>query len=189
MLNFFYLTGWGALSMVLFMFLPFMSVYLYIVFRKSFADPSPSNADGKTYVRLEWMWMGLIALVFVGVNVGSIQYMHTVSSAKAAASGQDIIDIEVTAESWSYDISEQTIEVGRPVRFSGTSLDTMHGFAVYHPNGKVLFTMMLMPGMERPTSLIHTFTEPGTYTVRCLEYCGLLHHEMRDELVVVERTG
>jgi cytochrome c oxidase subunit 2 len=42
---------------------------------------------------------------------------------------------------------------------------------------------MLIPGMA-PSSLIHTFTEPGTYTVRCLEYCGIAHHAMRDHLIV-----
>ena len=189
MLDSFYLTGWGAYGMVLFMLLPFMSVYLYVVFRKSFADPNPSNADSKKYVRVERMWMGLVILVFVGVNIASIEYMPTVSSARALASGQDMIEVDVTAVSWSFDISQQTIEVGRPVRFSGKSTDTMHGFAVYHPEGKILFTMMLMPGMDEPTTLIYTFTEPGIYTVRCLEYCGLMHHEMRDELVIVERDG
>lgn len=63
----------------------------------------------------------------------------------------------------------------------------MHSFAVYHPNGRVLFTMMLMPGLSKPTSLIHTFSEPGKYKVRCLEYCGIAHHGMRDELTVVQR--
>lgn len=186
MLDFLFLTGWGAYSMMLFMALPFMSVFLYVVFKKSFVDSGPSTADNKKYQRLEWMWIGLVVLVFVGVNVASIEYMPTVVSAKAMAAGQDIVDVELTAESWSYEISEQTIEVGRPVRFSGTSSDTMHSFAVYHPEGKVLFTMMLMPGLDKPTSLVYTFTEPGTYTVRCLEYCGLMHHQMRDEIVVVK---
>lgn len=187
MLDFLYLTGWGAFAMMLFMLVPFALVFLFIVFKKSFFDPAPSRTESRKYVRAEWMWIGLVILVFVGVNVGSIDYMPTVATAKAMATGQDVVDVEVTAESWSYDISEQTIEVGRPVRFSGKSSDTMHGFAVYHPEGKVLFTMMLMPGLDKPTSLIHTFTEPGTYTVRCLEYCGLLHHQMRDEITVVER--
>jgi cytochrome c oxidase subunit 2 len=48
----------------------------------------------------------------------------------------------------------------------------------------MLFTMMLMPGLETPASIVHTFTEPGIYKVRCLEYCGAAHHEMRDEIVV-----
>ncbi|MDP6572460.1 MAG: hypothetical protein QGI63_08650 [Rhodospirillales bacterium] len=189
MLDSLFLSGWGAFGMVLFLLIPFLFVFFYVVFRKSFVDSNPGTTDAKKYVRLEGMWIGLVVLVFVGVNIASIGYMPTVSTAKAATSGQDIIDVNFTAKSWVFDFAEATIEVGRPVRFSGKSLDTMHGFAVYHPSGKVLFTMMLMPGMEKPTSLIHTFTEPGTYTVRCLEYCGIAHHEMRDEIVVIKGTG
>jgi cytochrome c oxidase subunit II len=36
---------------------------------------------------------------------------------------------------------------------------------------------------------VHTFREPGKYKVRCLEYCGVAHHAMKDELVVVERNS
>jgi cytochrome c oxidase subunit 2 len=61
----------------------------------------------------------------------------------------------------------------------------MHSFAIYSPDGDVLFTMMLMPGLKGPTSIVYTFDKPGTYTVRCLEYCGINHHNMRDQLIVV----
>ena len=187
MLDAFYLTGWGAYGMTLFLLIPFAVVFWWVIHRKSVVDPNPSGADKQKYVRLEWMWIGFVAAVFVGVNVGSIGYMPTVVSAKAIESGVELTEVKVEAESWSFDISEQKIVVGKPVQFSGRSNDTMHGFAVYHPDGRVLFTMMLMPGMEDPTTLVHTFTEPGTYTVRCLEYCGLSHHEMRDEIEVVGR--
>jgi len=33
--------------------------------------------------------------------------------------------------------------------------------------------------------LRYTFTEPGTYRVYCLEYCGLAHHEMAADITVV----
>jgi cytochrome c oxidase subunit 2 len=187
MVDSFYLTGWGALWMTLILFVPFAVVFLYVIIKKSSSnsgDPGSGN-----YSRVEALWVGLVVVVFVGVNLGSIGYMPTVATATANASGQDILDVDITAESWAFDISSNKIEVGRPVRFSGKSMDTMHSFAVYHPNGKVLFTMMLMPGLDNPTSLIHTFTEPGTYTVRCLEYCGLSHHEMLDELVVVAKSN
>ncbi len=189
MIDWLYLSGWGAFAMMLFMLIPFLLVFLYIIFRKSLVDSSPSTADKSKYVRLEYMWVGFVVFVFVLVNVLSIDYMPTVASAKAKANPDDIVDVTVEAKSWSFDISEETIEVGRPIRFSGRSLDTMHGFAVYHPDGDVLFTMMLMPGTDAPTSLVHTFTEPGTYIVRCLEYCGVAHHKMNDEIVVVERKS
>ena len=185
MLESFYLTGWGAFGMMLFMLVPFMAVFFYVVLSKSYGDSSPSKAPQSSFVKMERAWIGLVIIVFVGVNIASIDFMPTTATAKAMASVEKLTEVSFTAESWSYDITETKIEVGKPIRFSGKSLDTMHGFAVYHPDGKVLFTMMLMPGLEGPTSLVHTFKDAGTYTVRCLEYCGNSHHEMRDELVVV----
>ncbi|MCC2112298.1 MAG: hypothetical protein KDJ16_09715 [Hyphomicrobiales bacterium] len=185
MLEWLYLTGWGAFGMMLFLFLPFLLVFLFIVFRKMFFDSSPSAAERSKFTRVEYAWIAFVLFVFVAVNFASIDFMPTVATAKAKANPDDIVEVNIEAQSWSFDVSEAKIEVGRPIMFSGRSLDTMHSFAVYHPNGKVLFTMMLMPGTERPTSLVHTFTEPGTYTIRCLEYCGLAHHDMNDELVVV----
>jgi cytochrome c oxidase subunit 2 len=132
--------------------------------------------------------MAVVVILFVVINVASIKHMPPISSAQAVATHKNIQEVEVTAVSWSYDISNQEYEVGRPVRFSAKSADTMHSFAVYHPDGRMLFTMMLMPGLATPTSIVHTFTEPGTYKVRCLEYCGAAHHEMQDELIVKQRS-
>ena len=189
MLDTLFQSGWGAYAMMLFMLIPFLCIFFYIIITKSIIDPSPSKATQKSFKRFEYMWLGLVVFVFVTVNVASIQYMPTVMTANAAAAGGDILNVDINAQSWSYDISEQTFETNRPIRFSAKSLDTMHSFAVYHPDGRMLFTMMLMPGMDDPTSLIYTFADPGTYTVRCLEYCGLSHHDMLDELTVVASSN
>lgn len=122
-------------------------------------------------------------VLFVVVNVLSIKYMPSVATARVESTAEDIQDVEVSASSWTYQISDREFQVDRPVRFSVKSVDTVHGFAVYHPDGRMLFTMMLIPGMES-SSLIHTFTEPGQYKVRCLEYCGIAHHGMQDQLTV-----
>jgi len=183
MLDFLYQTGWGAFTVLLFFQIPFLIVFLYIVFRKSLVDSGPSDTDAKKITRLEWVWMGVVVVLFLAVNITSIQYIPAISTAKAAAAGGDILNVNVTAASWNYDMSEEELVTGRPIRFTAKSADTVHGFAIYHPNGKVLFTMMLIPGAS-PSSLIYTFKDAGTYTVRCLEYCGISHHQMRDELVV-----
>ena len=111
-----------------------------------------------------------------------------VSTANALANEKDISEVKVEAASWSYDISAQEFTVGQAVRFSAKALDTVHGFAIYDPKGNVVFTMMLVPGVGE-SSLIHKFTEPGTYKVRCLEYCGIAHHEMSDEIIVKPRAS
>jgi len=187
MLDFLYQSAWGAFTIMLFFQIPFLIVFFYIVYRKTQTDSGPSGTAEKRISRIEGLWITLVVALFIAVNAISIKYMPTVSTAQAAISGLDIQNVDVTAQSWSYQISERQIEVGRPVRFSVKSVDTMHGFAVYHPDGRMLFTMMLMPGMEQ-SSIIHTFTEPGKYKVRCLEYCGIAHHLMQDELIVANSS-
>ncbi len=186
MLDFLF-SGWGAFWMTLFMLVPFAAVFYYIIRRKSVIDPAPQATARAQISRIEVGWLALVLVVFVAVNVASLKYMPTLRTAHAATRA-DVQRVDLTATSWAYDMSSREVQAGRPVRFSGRSNDTMHGFAVYHPDGRMLFTIMLMPGLEKPTSLIHTFEDPGTYKVRCLEYCGVAHHTMRDELVVVAST-
>jgi len=183
MLDFLYQSGWGAFSIMLLFQIPFLIIFFYIVYRKAHTGPNYGDMDGRRISRMEFMWLTIVIVLFVGVNVLSIRYMPTISTAQAAATEQNIQDVEVTAQSWSYVFSNREFEVGRPVRFSVKSTDTVHGFGVYHPDGRVLFTMMLIPGVE-PSSIIHTFTEPGSYKVRCLEYCGTGHHAMQHQFVV-----
>jgi cytochrome c oxidase subunit II len=188
MLDFLF-TGWGAFWMTLFMLVPFAVIFIYVIYRKSIVDTAPDTTSRAQMSRLEGVWLTVVFVIFVGVNLASINFMPTIATARAAtAPGIEIQQVDVSAQSWAYALSSREVEVGRPVRFSGRSTDAIHGFAVYHPNGRLLFTMMLMPGMKDPTSLVHTFTEPGTYRIRCLEYCGIAHHAMQDELVVVQSS-
>ena len=39
-----------------------------------------------------------------------------------------------------------------------------------------------MPGYIN--RLQYTFTSSGTYHILCLEYCGLVHHQMISDLIV-----
>jgi cytochrome c oxidase subunit 2 len=181
-------TDRGAFWMTLAMVGPFALVFIYVIWRKSVVDPSPAGTPRARISRIEAVWLVVVVAVFVAVNVASIRYMPTVATAHAATAPENVMRVDVSAQSWAFDLSQRKIEAGRPVRFSGRSTDTIHGFAVYHPDGRMLFTMMLMPGLKNPTSLVHTFKEPGRYRVRCLEYCGIAHHAMQDELQVVARS-
>lgn len=184
MLDFLF-SGWGAFWMTLFMLVPFAAIFYYVIHRKSVVDSGPSATPRKELSRLEGIWLTVVFVVFVGVNLASLKFMPLIAAARAMTNGQPVQEIDLTAKSWSYEISDRRIEVGQPVRFSGKSGDAQHGFAVYHPDGRMLFTMMLMPGLSKPTSLVYTFKDPGRYKVRCLEYCGVAHHAMQDELLVV----
>jgi len=187
MLDFLYQSGWGAFTAMLLFQIPFLIVFVSLIFWKSVAGREPSGTDDKKTWWVEAMWLTAVVALFLVVNIVSIQYLPAVSTARAVQSavqsGQDIQDVDVTAASWYYEMSNREFIAGDPIRFSAKATDTQHGFAVYHPDGRVLFTMMLIPGVG-PASLVYTFQDPGTYKVRCLEYCGLAHHDMSDELIV-----
>jgi cytochrome c oxidase subunit 2 len=70
-----------------------------------------------------------------------------------------------------------TVSAGSQIEFRVTTLDVNHGFSLYAPDGHLVAQTQAMPGyMNR---LRVTFDRPGTYTVLCLEFCGMSHHRMR----------
>jgi cytochrome c oxidase subunit 2 len=189
MLDFLYLNGWGPFVVTMIFFIPFIIGFVYVIRKRSQVSADSSVTQPQSLSRVETVWIGLVLVLFVGFNLLSLGYMPTIQTAKAMVNEADIQHVDFTAQSWAYDISNRTVEAERPVRFSGRSLDTMHSFAVYDPEGDVRFTLMLMPGLEDLTSIIHTFDKPGTYTIRCLEYCGIAHHVMNDKLTVVQASN
>jgi cytochrome c oxidase subunit 2 len=82
---------------------------------------------------------------------------------------------------WAID-APQPIVTGAPVAFLARSLDVAHGFGVYNPKGALIFQAQVVPDHEQ--KIVHTFTEPGVYKVRCLEFCGVGHHKMKSSFVV-----
>ncbi|MDX1593844.1 MAG: hypothetical protein R3298_06320 [Gammaproteobacteria bacterium] len=184
MIEFLYTNAWGAFIFLLMLQIPFLFIFFHIVNKKAFVDSKPSTTEPERYSRYRYAWMGVVVLAFVVVNAASIGYMPTIVEAKAE-SDSNITDVSVTARSWHYQFSDTEFKVGETVRFKAKSMDTVHSFALYHPDGKLLFTMMLVPGAGIDSAVVHTFTEPGEYTVRCLEFCGIAHHTMKNSFTVL----
>ena len=88
-----------------------------------------------------------------------------------------------TLETWERDFSPTvTVPARTQIEFRVTTLDVNHGFSLYAPDGHLLAQTQAMPGyMNR---LRVAFDEPGTYTVLCLEFCGMGHHRMRGVIEV-----
>jgi cytochrome c oxidase subunit II len=83
-----------------------------------------------------------------------------------------------TLATWS-SASSPTVDVpaGSMVEFRVTTLDVNHGFSLYSPEHHLIAQTQAMPGYVNRLRV--RFDRPGTYTVLCLEYCGLAHHRMR----------
>jgi len=88
-----------------------------------------------------------------------------------------------TLATWDRDFSpEVTVSARAQIEFRVTTLDVNHGFSLYAPDGHLVAQTQAMPGyMNR---LRVTFDQPGTYTVLCLEFCGMSHHRMRGVIEV-----
>lgn len=83
-----------------------------------------------------------------------------------------------TLAGWDNEFSPVvTVGVDSLVEFRVTTLDVNHGFSLYAPDGSLMAQTQAMPGYVNRLRV--TFREPGTYSVMCLEFCGMAHHRMR----------
>jgi len=93
--------------------------------------------------------------------------------------------VEATGYQWRWELSRDEVVAGEPVEFRVTSADVNHGFGIYDANLHLVAQTQAMPGYTN--TLRHTFGEPGTYRILCMEYCGIAHHNMMTEIRVVAR--
>jgi len=184
MIEYLYTNAWGAFIVLLMFQIPFLLVFFHIVNKKAFVDSEPSKLNPERYSYYRYGWVVFVLLVFIAINSASIQYMPTFVEANVSPAA-GVRDVEVTARSWAFEFSDTQFKVGDSIRFKAKSVDTVHSFSLHHPDGHLLFTMMLVPGAGTESALVHKFTEPGDYTVRCLEYCGIAHHAMKTTLTVL----
>jgi len=95
--------------------------------------------------------------------------------------------VEAVGRMWSWELKPDKVNAASEVEFRVTSADVNHGFAIYAPNGRILTQTQAMPGYTN--RLLYTFDAPGTYTVQCLEYCGIGHGPMTTHLEVLPAKG
>jgi cytochrome c oxidase subunit 2 len=146
-------------------------------------DAATRKAANTSNVLRRWLF-GALLVIFVGATYGTLHHFP-IAPQHAALDIRQVVD--VTGQQWSWQITPNTVQAGSPVEFRVTSRDVNHGFAIYAPDGRIAAQTQAMPGFTN--KLVHTFTQPGTYRVMCLEYCGLGHAPMTSEFTVVAASG
>ena len=146
-------------------------------------DDATRKAARTSNVLRRWLF-GALLIVFVG---GTYATLHNfpIPPQHVPLGIHQVVD--VAGQQWSWEVKPNTVRAGSPVEFRVTSKDVNHGFAIYAPNGRIATQTQAMPGFTN--KLVHTFTQPGTYTLMCLEYCGIGHAPMTTELTVVAAGG
>lgn len=90
--------------------------------------------------------------------------------------------VDAIGYQWWWELSTDRVQAGQPVEFRLTSGDVNHGFGIYDENLRLVAQAQAMPGYVN--RLVHTFDRPGRYRLLCLEFCGVVHHDMVAEFEV-----
>lgn len=148
------------------------AIFFLIALRSRGPILTQNEVQTPGYTIRRWWFLLLVAVLAVGFGFTVQRYPYDdVTHAPAGTP-----EFTVIAQQFTFRNLPTEVPLG-PVVFHVTSADVNHGFAVYDPANKLIGQVQAMP--EYDNRLLLTFTEPGTYTVRCLEYCGLGHHVMQ----------
>lgn len=137
-------------------------------------DAASVAASGARWRRVTFWGLVVIFVPAIAFSLTRLPY------AKGEATPDVIVDAK--GNQWAWQIAPSSVSVGDLVEIRVTAADVNHGFSVYDAKNRLVVQTQAMPGY---TNVIrHRFSEPGTYRILCLEYCGLGHHTMAGQLVV-----
>ena len=146
-----------------------------LVARSSFRDVPLERVRESAY-RLRRFWLVFLVVALggaVGLSLFSLPY---------SAGDEATATVNVSGGQFYWSLSPPVVPAGSDVTFDVTSVDVNHGFGVYDPDGHLLGSVQAMPGYHNQLEL--DLSQPGTYLVSCLEFCGVDHTDMTREFEV-----
>ena len=176
-----------AVPVALFVFV--FLAYSLIVFRVN-GRPTEDALVMKPRSGLQIGWMGITGALCLFLVIWGLFGFYQDTTATAASP----LIVRVTGQQWlwtfnypQYGVSSQgqvlELPVNRPVEFDVTSEDVLHGFAIQALGIRVDAN----PGEVTSTPLV-TPSRIGSYSVRCVELCGLYHSYMWSSVQVVSTS-
>jgi cytochrome c oxidase subunit 2 len=127
--------------------------------------------NNERFTRLEGAWLIVVLLALFALLMGTIFFVPYGETA-----GPNKQTVQVVGVQFAWTVNPTVVRAGVPVEFLATTRDVNHGFGVYDPDGTLIFQAQVIP--DQTQKIVHTFSEPGTYEVLCLEFCGVNHHNM-----------
>ena len=157
-------------------------VYFAIRFRRRSPHDRPAEIHGSLALELVWTFipLGIVVVMFVW---GARVFFHM------NRPPDDAMSVSVVGKRWMWklqhptgqrEINELHVPVGRPVKLTITSEDTIHSFFI--PAFRI--KKDAVPG--RYNFAWFEATKTGTYHIFCAEYCGTEHATMIGRVVVME---
>jgi cytochrome c oxidase subunit II len=124
-------------------------------------------------------FLGAVAALLV-LFLATLAWLPWNSGAAVSASDKTVT-VTVTASQFAFNVDGGPIASGQVVELDAMATDVNHGLGVYDGN-RLLFQVQMMPGYVNKYFWI--FDHPGTYQLRCMEFCGNGHAFMVGKLEV-----
>ena len=148
-------------------------------------------------VKLEILWFAIPQAIVIGLFIASVMVLGDVDD--RVEEPEVVVRVEAFQWGWRFtyegfdrgadsaivveslpdDQAEIVLPVDTPIVFELASRDVIHSF--YVP--EFFVKRDVVPGQENRLDI--TIDEPGWYTARCAEFCGLLHDRMDLEIHAV----
>jgi cytochrome c oxidase subunit 2 len=122
----------------------------------------------------------LVALIIIVFAI-SLFYLPY-AGVRSQTFGKSAVVVDVVGIQWAWSLSTNQVPLGLPVEFNVTSHDVNHDFGIFNSQGVLVGQVQALPGYYN--QLIIVFNAPGTYTVRCLDFCGPGHAFMTLQFTV-----
>jgi cytochrome c oxidase subunit II len=155
---------------------------IFVVVARSARDDLPYERVQRVGYGLRRYWLGVLLALGAAVIVLTFFYLPYASG---SASNRTVVKVSGGQFFWS--LSPRRVRAGTPLRFDVTSVDVNHGFGIYDPHGHLVGSVQAMPGYHNELDL--KLTLPGSYRIRCLEFCGLNHAVMEGTFTVLPGGG
>ena len=137
---------------------------------------SRGATDTRRLAEFERRWLLIVVVILVSLLAATIwlaPYGHSTPP--------DAQVVHVQAQQFFWKITPTRVKVDQPVAFV-TRADGCQPRVRGLRGHTFIAQIQVVPG--RTSTLVHTFHHPGTYTVLCLEFCGVGHHDMRSSFEV-----
>lgn len=152
-------------------------VLMTLVALSSRAGPLPQQTVTKAgYAVRRWWFLALVVVLVAGFFLTLPHFPYPRAGADVG-----VLRYKIIARQYSF-ILPASVALDRPIVFDVTSQDVNHGFGIYDPQERLIGQVQAMP--DYVNHLPFTFTRPGIYTVRCLEFCGVGHTYMHAQFEV-----
>lgn len=150
-----------------------------IVFRSTRVGFRVDVASREKLEKREGYW-GVAVVTFLVVLLGGTIFQLPYWSDKSSEKTPQ--NVEIVGRQFAWTIDPPRVKAGLKTRIELRADDVNHAMGIYTPHGTLVKQVNVLPGVTQ--TIVVTFDEIGVYKMRCMEFCGVDHHLMANDLEV-----